>query len=53
MNAENSISSLWGTAYSMSVFEEQSELEGLKNLDSQVIGAWDDRYFPDVYRFVF
>jgi RNA polymerase sigma-70 factor, ECF subfamily len=29
------------------------ELEGLQNLDSQVIGAVYDRYFPDVYRFVY
>lgn len=37
----------------MTRYEEQSQLEGLKNLDSQVIGAVYDRYFPDVYRFVF
>ena len=29
------------------------ELEGLKKLDSQVIGAVYDRYFSDVYRFVY
>lgn len=28
------------------------ELEGLKNLDPQVISAVYDRYFPEVYRFV-
>jgi RNA polymerase sigma-70 factor (ECF subfamily) len=32
---------------------EQSELEGLKNLDAQVIGAVYDRFFPDVYRYVY
>jgi RNA polymerase sigma-70 factor (ECF subfamily) len=32
---------------------ERSELDGLKNLDSQVIGAVYDRYYADVYRFVF
>jgi len=53
MNAENSISSPWGLAYSMTNYEEQSELEGLLNLDSQVIGTVYDRYFADVYRFVF
>lgn len=53
MNAENTISSLWGIAYSMTGSDEHSELEGLKNLDSQAIGAIYDRYFPDVYRFVF
>jgi RNA polymerase sigma-70 factor, ECF subfamily len=53
MNAENFISSMWGIPYSMTSFEEQTELESLKNLDSQVIGAVYDRYFADVYRFVF
>ena len=53
MNAENSISISWGLAYSMTNNEEQSELEGLKNLDSQVIGAVYDRYFKDIYRFVY
>lgn len=37
----------------MKNYEEQSELEGLQNLDSQVIGAVYDRYFSDVYRFVY
>ena len=32
--------------------EAQLELDGLQKLDSQVIGAVYDRYFPDVYRFV-
>ena len=53
MNAQFSISSYRGLAYSMTKYEEQSELEGLKNLDSQIIGAVFDRYFPDVYRFVY
>lgn len=53
MNAENTISSVWSLSYSMTGNEEQSELEGLKNLDSQVIGAVYDRYFVDVYRFVY
>jgi RNA polymerase sigma-70 factor (ECF subfamily) len=30
----------------------QSELEDLKRLDHQAIGAAYDRYFPEVYRFV-
>jgi len=37
----------------MTSYDEQSELEGLKNLDSQVIGAVYDRCFSDVYRFVY
>ena len=53
MNAQNSISSGWGLAHFMMGYNEQSELEGLKNLDSQVIGAVYDRFFPDVYRYVY
>jgi RNA polymerase sigma-70 factor (ECF subfamily) len=53
MNAENSILFTRGLAYSMTSYEEQSEFEGLKNLDSQAIGAVYDRYFADVYRFVY
>ena len=53
MNAQKSISSRWGLAYSMKNSEELSELDGLQKLDSQVIGAVYDRYFTDVYRFVF
>jgi RNA polymerase sigma-70 factor (ECF subfamily) len=55
MNAQLSItsSSTWGRLHSMTKYEKQTELEGLKNLDSQVIGAVYDRYFPDVYRFVY
>ena len=53
MNAQISISSMGGLAYSMTKYEEQSELDGLKNLDSQVIGAVYDRYFADIYRFVY
>jgi RNA polymerase sigma-70 factor (ECF subfamily) len=37
----------------MTGYSKQSELEGLKKLDSQVIGAVYDRCFPDVYRYVF
>lgn len=33
-------------------FDESQALEGLKNLDSQVIGAVYDKYFPEVYRYV-
>jgi RNA polymerase sigma-70 factor (ECF subfamily) len=36
----------------MAVSLEQRELDGLRNLDSQVIGAVYDRYFSDVYRYV-
>lgn len=53
MNVENTTQFARGIAYSMTSIEKQSELEGLKNLDSQVIGAVYDRYFADVYRFVY
>jgi len=53
MNAQNSLSSTWGLAYTMKEHEEQSELDGLRNLDSQAIGAVYDRYFADVYRFAY
>lgn len=35
----------------MSVYDEQSALHGLRDLDSQSIGAIYDQYFPDVYRY--
>jgi RNA polymerase sigma-70 factor, ECF subfamily len=36
----------------MSVYDEQKASDGLRNLDSQAIGAVYDRYFPEVYRYV-
>jgi len=53
MNAQKSISSTWGLTFSMTQYEEQLEIDDLKDLDSQVIGAVYDRYFADVYRFVY
>lgn len=53
MNAQNSVSSRWGLAHFMMGYNEQSELEGLKNLDSGVIGVVYDRLFPDIYRYVY
>jgi RNA polymerase sigma-70 factor (ECF subfamily) len=37
----------------MALTDANLELEGLQKLDSQIIGAVYDRYFPDVYRFVY
>lgn len=37
----------------MAVTDLDPELAGLQQLDAQVVGAVYDRYFPDVYRFVF
>lgn len=42
----------FGTTQTMSVFDEQSALNGLQNLDSQAIAAIYDRYFAEVYRYV-
>ncbi len=39
-------------AYLMTEFNEQHALEGLRNLDSQSIGAIYDKYFSEVYRYV-
>jgi RNA polymerase sigma-70 factor (ECF subfamily) len=41
-----------GYARKMSLFDEQSALNGLRNLDTQSIGAVYDQYFPEVYRYV-
>ncbi len=42
----------WRTLSLMTAYPDQRELDGLRNLDSQVIGAIYDRYYPDVYRYV-
>lgn len=36
----------------MLISTEQTELDGLRHLDTQGIGVIFDRYYPDVYRFV-
>jgi RNA polymerase sigma-70 factor, ECF subfamily len=41
-----------GAAYTMTNFDEQRALDGLRKLDSQSIGAIYDKYFPEVYRYV-
>ena len=41
-----------GVLISMQNFDEHQALDGLKNLDSQIIGAVYDKYFPDIYRYV-
>ena len=42
----------WRFASLMTASPEQRELDGLRNLDPQVIAAIYDRYFPDVFRYV-
>lgn len=49
----NSTSPGWGVTFRMSNFSEQQALEGLQKLDAQSIGAIYDRYFAEVYRYVF
>ena len=41
------------TINQMALLDAQDELDGLRALDSKVIGAVYDRYFEDVYRFVY
>jgi len=38
---------------SMSLPDTRRELDGLQKLDSQVIAAIYDRYFPEIYRYVY
>ena len=38
--------------HNMSIYNEQRALEGLRQLDSQSIGAIYDHYFPEIYRYV-
>ena len=52
MNAPQTISTEWDTTRVMKRYDDRRELDGLRKLDSQIIGAVYDRYFPDVYRFV-
>lgn len=43
----------WGAAqHTMSTYHEQRALAGLRNLDSQSIGAIYDQYFSEIYRYV-
>lgn len=36
----------------MQSFDERHALDGLRDLDAQVIGAIYDRYFPEIYRYI-
>ena len=43
----------WGAAqHNMPIYNEQRALEGLRQLDSQSIGAIYDQYFSEVYRYI-
>lgn len=41
-----------GIVQTMSLYDEQSALNGLQRLDSQAVGAIYDQYFPEVFRYV-
>ncbi len=41
------------TINQMALLDAQDELDGLRALNSRVVGAVYDRYFEDVYRFVY
>jgi len=41
-----------GVLIYMQNFDEHQALDGLMNLDSQIIAAVYDKYFPDIYRYV-
>ena len=44
---------VWGAAEQiMAIFVEQQALDGLRELDSQSIGAIYDQYFSEIYRYV-
>ncbi len=47
-----STTTMRGYARKMSLFNEESALNGLRKLDTQSIGAVYDQYFPEVYRYV-
>jgi RNA polymerase sigma-70 factor (ECF subfamily) len=40
------------TAFPMSITDDRRALDGLRDLDQQVIGAVYDQYFSEVYRYV-
>ncbi|MBI1793468.1 MAG: sigma-70 family RNA polymerase sigma factor [Chloroflexi bacterium] len=53
MNTQPAFYSINRTAVTpMQNFDESQALDGLRNLDSQAIGAVYDQYFPAVYRYV-
>jgi len=49
IQVENSL----GLSNTMTILNQQQEINGLQKLDPQVISAVYDRYFPGVYRYVY
>jgi RNA polymerase sigma-70 factor (ECF subfamily) len=55
MEAQSVISSFIfsrGASFPMPVYDDRQALNGLRNLDSQVIGAVYDQLYPEVYRYI-
>lgn len=55
MRAQSAISSFIfsrGASFLMPVYDDRQALTGLRNLDSQVIGAVYDQLYPEVYRYI-
>lgn len=42
-----------GAVHTMTYLNERHTLDGLQKMDSQVIGAVYDKYFPEVYRYIY
>jgi len=53
MNPEGTALAIGGTSMAMSASDERGALTGLRDLDPQAIGVVYDRYFRDIYRYVF
>jgi RNA polymerase sigma-70 factor, ECF subfamily len=55
MKAQSAISSFTfnqGASFPMHVYDDRQALNGLRDLDSQVIGAVYDQLYPEVYRYI-
>ena len=53
MKAEGTTIPQRAASMSTSVFDERRALAGMRELDSQAIGAVYDKYFQEIYRYVF
>ncbi|MGE5248594.1 MAG: sigma-70 family RNA polymerase sigma factor [Bacteroidota bacterium] len=53
MNAEGTTFPIGGASMSMSATDEKRALVAWQELDSQAIGAIYDRYFKEIYRYVY
>jgi RNA polymerase sigma factor (sigma-70 family) len=53
MNTEGTTVFIGGTSMAMPASDDRGVLAGLRDLDSQAISAVYDRYFRDIYRYIF